>query len=111
MLEAAMSAAGYDVPAYASSLEEAVVDILWRGNPAIDLVRELRRRRIPFVVYTGFEPEPDLAEEFRGAPWLAKPSEPSDIVDARRCLGNSSQAWSAAFKKAAGGGGRNVVGS
>jgi DNA-binding response OmpR family regulator len=96
MLEAEMEAAGFDVPANASSIEEAlarlnedapdvaVIDVMLQGHPATGLARELRQRGIPFVVHTGYEPGVDLASENHRAPWITKPTNLCDLLDAVR---------------------------
>ena len=58
----------------------AIVDLKLLDGDAAELVCELKRRHIPFVVHSALldHEMPDL----RGVPWVPKPAEPSSILRA-----------------------------
>jgi DNA-binding response OmpR family regulator len=61
--------------------DAAILDVSLRDGPSIEIARELRRRGIPFVVYTGcLSGGADAA--FAGAPWLEKPILSADLLGA-----------------------------
>jgi DNA-binding response OmpR family regulator len=84
-LEAFLHEAGFDVagPFRKSSdalrwLEDrtpdlAVIDVLLRDGPCLPVARELRRKGIPYAVYSGLKPPRPIATEFEDVPWLEKP--------------------------------------
>jgi DNA-binding response OmpR family regulator len=51
----------------------AILDIVLGDGPCQALARELRRRRVGFLVFSGHDRGPDAPEEFWGAPWIEKP--------------------------------------
>lgn len=58
----------------------AVLDIMLKDGPCTELVRELRRRGVPFLVHSGCYQDEPLASEFHGVPWISKPVLSDDIV-------------------------------
>ena len=61
----------------------ALLDILLRDGPCTALVHALRRRNIPFAIYSGLQPgnrPPELAE----VPWLEKPVSRENLASALR---------------------------
>ncbi len=56
-----------------SAPELAIVDFNLQDGPATDLALELRRRGIPFIIYSGDPRRPDLPPELQDVPWLEKP--------------------------------------
>ncbi len=96
-LEDDLTAAGYDVVGpftpCASALgwlrsgepHLAVLDVSLRDGHCVDLARQLRRRGIPFVVYSGTS-QAQASPEFRDAPWLGKPAPVENLVLALRGL-------------------------
>jgi DNA-binding response OmpR family regulator len=92
-LEAYLADAGYDpVGPFASngealrSIEEAapdlaLLDVLLRDGPCTPLVRELRRRRVPFAIYSGVKPAA-VPPELAGVPWLEKPVAREELIHA-----------------------------
>jgi hypothetical protein len=58
----------------------AIVDVMLRDGRCPELVRELRRRGVPFLGHTGCKPDATLAAEFQSIPWLGKPALPEDVV-------------------------------
>jgi len=83
-LEAYLEDAGYDVVGpfmrRAQALawletdtpELAVLDVMLSDGSSVDLARELRKRGVPFAIYSGLKPATDTPE-FQGVPWLEKP--------------------------------------
>src|SRR5918998_4344296 len=56
----------------------ALLDVLLKDGPCTGLVRALRRRNIPFAIYSGLKPgsrPPDLA----ATRWLEKPAPRGDL--------------------------------
>ena len=100
-LEETVEAAGYR-PQWAASLEAAlalltekipdaaIVDIVLRDKICLDLIRELKRRRVPFIVHSASNAG-DGQVDLLGVPWLAKPTRPQMILDALNaaCNGQS----------------------
>lgn len=62
--------------------ELAIVDFVLRDGPCTDLARELSRRGVPFVVYSGRRRGPDTPPEFQGVPWIEKPADRIDLLEA-----------------------------
>jgi DNA-binding response OmpR family regulator len=52
--------------------ELAVLDVMLPDGSSVDLARELRKRGVPFAIYSGLKPATDTPE-FHGVPWLEKP--------------------------------------
>jgi CheY-like chemotaxis protein len=89
-LRTTLSAAGFDVIGpYASAAlaqeflqhqmpDVVVVDVLLREDSALNLIDTLQKRRVPMVIVSGLSPPED--NRFAGAPWLAKPVSPADLL-------------------------------
>ena len=92
-LEAYLAEAGYDpVGPFATngealrSIEEAapdlaILDVLLKDGPCTPLVRELRRRGVPFAIYSGMKPAA-VPPELAGVPWLEKPVAREELIRA-----------------------------
>ena len=101
-LETTLTAAGARIAQYCSSIDEAqtfvagqrirqikpgrqliaVLDIrLWDGT-SLGLARQLRKKRIPFLFYSGQGDWQAVNREFSEAPRLAKPAYPAELVGA-----------------------------
>jgi DNA-binding response OmpR family regulator len=70
----------------------ALVDIVLRDGPCMALVRELRKRGIPFVINSGhprakWRNEPDLAD----AQWLEKPTGYAEMIAALKLAQSGSR--------------------
>jgi DNA-binding response OmpR family regulator len=84
-LEASLEEAGFDVagPFGNSSdaltwLQErtpdlALIDVLLKDGPCLPVARELRRKLVPYAIYSGLKPPSPIAPEFADVPWLEKP--------------------------------------
>ncbi|MBL0406831.1 histidine kinase [Microvirga aerilata] len=64
-----------------NSPEAAVIDALLKDGLCSDLARELWRRGIPFVVYSGLSQQA-APPVFKGMPWIEKPAPFSTIFEA-----------------------------
>ena len=92
-IEAYLEDAGF-VPALVSSGDQAlswlasatpqcvILDYQLKDGLCTDLARELRRRGVPFVVYSGHRRSPSVAVELQDVPWIEKPAARADLVDA-----------------------------
>ncbi|WP_171070363.1 response regulator [Methylobacterium terricola] len=58
----------------------AIVDVRLRDGLSSELARELHRRQVPFVVHSAWRRDTSLCPELQAAPWLAKPTLPSEVV-------------------------------
>lgn len=67
----------------------AVLDFQLLDGPSFETAHELKRRRVPFLVLSGYVEAPS---EYAGVPWLRKPQSPSVLVRALRgMLANSGE--------------------
>jgi DNA-binding NtrC family response regulator len=64
----------------ANTADVAIVDFMLKDGPAIELARDLNRRMIPFVIYSGYPRRESLPSELQGAPWLEKPTSREDLM-------------------------------
>lgn len=62
----------------------ALLDTVLKDGSCLDLARELIRRNIPFVIYSGQEQHHASAPEFDGVPWVVKPAPYQEVVAAVR---------------------------
>lgn len=60
----------------------AVIDVKLRNKLCLDLVRQLRRRNVPFIVHKGYPKIDGEVAEVGEAPRLLKPASPSDLLTA-----------------------------
>ena len=93
-LSDALEDAGYEVFGHSGSASDAlalmreaspdlaILDITLRGGSGLEVARELRRRRIPFLVHSGWSPHSPVADELKGAVWLEKPVSFNALVHA-----------------------------
>ncbi len=58
----------------------AIIDVNLRGEPAYPIAHELMRQRIPFVFYSGYEPNV-IPERFAGVSLWRKPVNTSQLVE------------------------------
>jgi DNA-binding response OmpR family regulator len=106
-LEASLEEAGFDVigpfarkaQALASLDSEtpdlALLDIMLPDGSSVELARELKRRAVPFAIYSGLKPEADTPE-FKDVLWLEKPVSRRALTDALSELASISRSQSAA---------------
>src|SRR5918999_5626827 len=47
----------------------AIVDFVLRDGPCTALLRALRERGVPFVIFSGYARDLDVESEFADAPW------------------------------------------
>lgn len=60
----------------------AILDVRLMDGFCTDVARELRRRGVIFLVYSGWSQGTDTGPEFQDAPWFDKPSAYADVVTA-----------------------------
>lgn len=59
----------------------AILDHMLRDGSCIELVRLLRARAVPFVIYSGDYQRPDMPVELQQAPWFEKPGRFADLCE------------------------------
>ncbi|QRM34417.1 response regulator [Microvirga sp. VF16] len=64
----------------ANTADIAIVDFMLKGGPATELARELNRRAIPFIIYSGYPHGDRMPSELQAAPWLEKPTSRDDLL-------------------------------
>ena len=64
----------------------AIVDAVLRDGPCLELARELRRRGVPFMIYSGADAFDEHATELDGVPWVEKPSSLDTVLAAAVAL-------------------------
>ena len=74
--EALACLCGSQVPAL------AVVDAVLRDGTCLELARELTRRHVPFLIYSGRDAFEEHPPELNGIPWLEKPCPPEAVAKA-----------------------------
>jgi DNA-binding response OmpR family regulator len=92
-IEAYLEDAGFE-PAFVSSEHQAmswlesatpqfaILDYQLRDGPCTELARELRRRGVPFVVYSGHQRSVSVEMELQEVPWIEKPAARAELVQA-----------------------------
>lgn len=87
----ALDAAGYKIAGPVDSSAEAldwlktnvpdiaVLDVILKDGSCADIARELRRRGIPFVIYSGRR-QNQASSEFQDVRWLEKPAAHQDLL-------------------------------
>jgi DNA-binding NtrC family response regulator len=68
----------------------ALLDIMLKEGTSVDVARELKRRGVPFAIYSGLPPKPDCPPEYRDVPWLEKPVSRETLVDVLTQLKDTS---------------------
>ncbi len=59
----------------------AVIDVVLKDGPALQVARELKQKGVPFAVYSGLRPSQE-APELRDVPWLSKPCDRAALLAA-----------------------------
>src|SRR5215210_2651281 len=60
----------------------AVLDTRLRDGPSYNVAFELRRRGVPFVIYSGHQRPKDPHPAYADAPWVEKPATPTEVLAA-----------------------------
>ncbi|GEP56178.1 hypothetical protein RSO01_33440 [Reyranella soli] len=74
------------------ALDGAILDINLNGRPCFPVCAILSARRIPFVFLTGY-PDAAVPTEYRGAPLIAKPFEPDELMEMLARMLDLPQDW------------------
>ncbi len=70
----------------------AILDNTLKDGPCEQLASDLRRRGIPFIVYSGHDQGSEHPPVFQGVPWITKPAASELLVAAiKRSMGLSDQ--------------------
>jgi DNA-binding response OmpR family regulator len=64
----------------------AIVDVKLRGGSCVELARELRRRDVPFMIYSGTDASEERPPELDGVMWVEKPATLESVLRAARQL-------------------------
>jgi DNA-binding response OmpR family regulator len=64
-----------------NSADLAILDYELKDGPCLPLARELRQRRIPFMVFSAGSPPRNYVAEFDGVPWIGKPASIETLLD------------------------------
>jgi DNA-binding response OmpR family regulator len=92
-IEAYLEDAGFE-PAFVASGRQAmswlenttpacaILDYQLKDGSCTELARELRRRGVPFVVYSGHQRSVSVEIELQEVPWIEKPAARAELVDA-----------------------------
>ena len=63
-----------------ASPDLAILDASLKDGSCLQLARELQRRNIPFLIYSGRNAVEEHAPELGGVPWIDKPSPPELVL-------------------------------
>jgi DNA-binding response OmpR family regulator len=74
------------------ALDGAILDINLNGRPCFPVCAILSARRIPFIFLTGY-PLAAIPIEYRGAPLVAKPFEPTEMKEVLAHVLGLPQDW------------------
>jgi DNA-binding response OmpR family regulator len=66
--------------------QAAILDYGLVDGACTGLAHELLRRRIPFMVYSGYPCRDDAPPEFKDVPWIEKPCRAEDIITAVKLM-------------------------
>ena len=62
-------------------IDLAIIDYELKDGSCVPLAKELRARRIPFMVFSAGSPPRKEAAAFEGAPWIGKPASIETLLD------------------------------
>jgi DNA-binding NtrC family response regulator len=60
----------------------ALLDFRLKDGPCTELARMLRQRDVPVLIYSGLPPGPAVPPELRDLPWIEKPVERDELIQA-----------------------------
>jgi DNA-binding response OmpR family regulator len=69
-----------------STPDVAILDYKLHDGLCIGLARTLRKRGVPFVIYSGDRQAAEMPPEFEGAPWIEKPCPRQVFLDVLTAL-------------------------
>ncbi len=76
----------------ASLPDVAIVDATLSDGPCLELALELRRRGVPFMIYSGRDAVDECPPELRGVVWVEKPGSLEAVVRAAEKLTGTGSA-------------------
>jgi DNA-binding response OmpR family regulator len=62
--------------------DAAILDAALKDGPCREIGLELRRREVPFLIYSGHHEDHELLAEFHHITWIEKPVPPEVLVQA-----------------------------
>jgi DNA-binding response OmpR family regulator len=62
--------------------DKALLDYRLKDGPCTEIALTLRRRGVPVVIYSGVPKALGIPPELQGVPWLEKPADPAEVVQA-----------------------------
>ena len=66
----------------AATPDAAILDAVLKDGPCRDIALALRRRRVPFLIYSGHRENHPTLGEFHHATWIEKPAPAQELVEA-----------------------------
>lgn len=60
--------------------QAAIVDVLVKDGASTEVVQQLRRLKVPFLIHSGCAQDDPSAADCKDVPWLTKPAPPSDLL-------------------------------
>jgi len=60
----------------------AVLDTVLKDGSCLELARDLRRRGVPFLIFSGKSAHWDEPPEFENVPWIEKPAPFDEVLSA-----------------------------
>jgi DNA-binding NtrC family response regulator len=75
------------------SPDMAVIDVKLGDGECIVLIREPRRREVPFVIYSGLDPWRRASPEYGSLTWIDKPADHPAILSALERLAPQLALW------------------
>ena len=66
----------------ANTPDAAILDLTLADGSGIDVARDLRKRGVPFVVFSGASHRDALDRELSQTPWVEKPASLAHVLDA-----------------------------
>lgn len=64
-----------------NSADLAILDYELKDGSCLPIARELRKRRVPFMVFSAGLPPRKDGDAFDGVPWIGKPSSMETLLD------------------------------
>ncbi len=82
--------------AQAETPDMALLDYMLKDGFCTEVVRTLRQRGVPVVIYSGYPQTADMPEDLRDVPWIEKPVARATLLDVLVSLVPTTSARAAA---------------